>query len=445
MLCRSPLFPGSGRTVGRPDSTGSRAKTTLPMVRTLVRRAVDWALAPVGLAILLRGLLAAMRSRRPEKPRLLWGTHPIIALPYCSRAMEAAGYQSDVVAIGESHLAESAHFQHTIIFEAGNPLFSYVRHSLACYRFLAAALGSYDIFHYYFDAGLLYHTPLRRIEIPLIKVAGAKLVVFPFGSDAFVYDTLSDLLWRGALMLEYGMLGDQAGRSQERIRRVTRQADIVVGCLVHVANLPRWDILPLTCYPVDAGALAVRLPATEGVVRIAHSANHRGFKGTDFLVEAVERLRREGHDIELTIIERKGHAAALATVAETDIYVDQLNAGYALAAMEGMAQGKVVISHIDDTPHYRLFRRYSYLDECPIVPATPETIADVLRDLISRREEWPELGARMRAYCERRHSFSASAEMWEAVYDRIWRGKDVDLINFYHPVERARRTPGSLR
>jgi hypothetical protein len=35
--------------------------------------------------------------------------------------------------------------------------------------------------------------------------------------------------------------------------------------------------------------------------------------------------------------------------------------------------------------------------------------------------------------------------MWEAVYARVHRGEDVDLINFYHPLASARHSPGSQR
>jgi hypothetical protein len=84
--------------------------------------------------------------------------------------------------------------------------------------------------------------------------------------------------------------------------------------------------------------------------------------------------------------------------------VDQLVFAYALAALEGMALGKVVVSAPEDGPAYQVFRRYSYLGECPIVPATVDTIDRVLRDLIARRDEWPAIGRWSRAYVERRHS-----------------------------------------
>jgi glycosyltransferase involved in cell wall biosynthesis len=148
----------------------------------------------------------------------------------------------------------------------------------------------------------------------------------------------------------------------------------------------------------------------------------------------VERLRARGHDVQLDVIERVPNDEALRRVAECDVYVDQLVAGYAYAALEGMALGKVVISAIGDTDATRVFRRYSYLDECPIIDASVETIETVLEALIARRGEWPALGREMRAFCERRHSVRANAELWDAILRRIWNGEELNLMHLYHPL-----------
>lgn len=287
---------------------------------------------------------------------------------------------------------------------------------------------------------MLRDTLLAPLELKLLRLAGKKIVVMPYGSDAFVYDQMGDPLWRHGLMMSYPAMGNHAGRVQKRIRRMTHDADVVVGCLVHFTSLPRWDILPLTCYPVDTQRIRPFVaPQTSGPIRIAHAANHRGVKGTEFLVQAVQTLRAEGVDIHLDLIERVPNHEALERIGRADIYVDQLVMGYALAALEGLALGRVVVSPVDGLPATDLFRTYSYLDECPIVSAGQRTIEGVLRDLIARRAEWPQISARSRAFVEKRHSFAASAQMFSAILDRVWFGKPVDLINFYHPLlERAK-------
>ncbi len=384
------------------------------------------------------------RRRRTEKPRLLWGVQPIISLVNLSRAMRRAGYESDTVALYESRIYPRELFDHAPHSTARNIVVMYVQDQMRPYVFFVRALRQYDVFHFFFDGGLLVRTPYSSIELPLLRLLGKKVVLMPYGSDAFAFDAIGNPLWRGALMIEYALLGDRTEEIQRRVRRLTKHADIVVGSVVHVACLPRWDVLPVTAYPIDVDAIEPVPPAGDGPIRIVHSSNHRGAKGTDFLIAAVEELRGEGYDLELDVIERVPNTEAVARMAAADVYVDQLVFGYAMAALEAMALGKVVISGIEDSPDYTLFRRYSYLDECPIVPASPETIAQVLRDLIAERHAWESIGTESRAYVERWHSYPAAAELYGAIYRRIWAGEDVDLINFYDPLRRAAREPRPL-
>jgi glycosyltransferase involved in cell wall biosynthesis len=348
--------------------------------------------------------------------------------------MAEAGYASETVALYPSRLYAPELFDHRPYRTTGNVVLQFAGNQVRAYLFFVRALRRYDVFHYFFDGGILSPTPLARVELPLLRALGKKLVLMPYGSDAFVFDTIANPLWRGGLMIEYAQLGDRSEQIQRRLRRNTRRAHVVVGSVVHIASLPRWDVLPLTAYPIDTRPIEPVPPSLEGTVRIVHSANHRGAKGTDFLIAAVERLRAEGHDVELDLIERVTNEEALARVAAADVYVDQLLFGYAMAALEAMAFGKVVVSGIEDTPDYQLFRRYSYLDECPIVPASPETIEDVLRDLIARRADWPVISTASRDYVERRHSYAAAADLYGAIYRKVWDGEQVDLINLFHPL-----------
>jgi hypothetical protein len=408
-------------------------------LRSAARLAIDLLLLPLGAALLLFGIARhrlSGRRRRDQRPRLLWGALPIRSIVYTSAAMRRAGYRSDTVTIDLYRLTPRDLFDHCLA-PRGDPgmVAAHVVTSLKAFLFFARALVEYDLFHYFTDGGVMQRTLLARIELPLLRLCGKSVVLMAYGADAFVTDHLADLAWRHALMIEYQSLGRTPARIERRLRRNVRSADVVLGTLVHVVNLPRWDMLPLTWYPIDTDAVQPILPRNDGVVRIAHAPNHRGVKGSEFLIAAVERLRAEGVEIELRLIEGEPNARALELMREADIVVDQLVFGYALTALEGMALGKIVITGIEpDGPAYRLFRRYSYLGECPAFPASPETIEPVLRDLLSRRAEWHEIGARTRAFAERRHSFAAAQRMMDAVYRRLWRGEAVDLINWYHPV-----------
>lgn len=408
-----------------------------PPARRLGRIVVDACAAAIGVPMIVAGALAATRpgSRRrpPEKPRVLWGSQPIKALAWMAASARMAGYEGEVVVRDLFPIYPAEHFDHVVLVRNANPAVARFLDSLAAYRFFARALGRYDVFVSYFDGGVLRRTALHRWEVPLLRLLGKKVVLVPYGADAWVTDRIPNLLWRAALLVDYPDLGARAADVERDVRRGCRLAHCVLGCMVHIACLPRWDVLPLTCYPVDTHAVEPVWPSTSGPVRIVHAANHRGFKGTDFLVAAVERLRAEGHEIELDVVERTTNEDVLRRMARADVYVDQLVAGYAFAAMEAMALGKVVVSPVDGTEAARVFRRYSYLDECPVVDASPETIHDVLAGLIAGRERWPQLARATREFCERRHSFAANAAMWDAIFRRIWFGEEIDLVNLYHP------------
>ena len=67
---------------------------------------------------------------------------------------------------------------------------------------------------------------------------------------------------------------------------------------------------------VDTAAIEPVPPRTEGPVTIAHAANHRGAKGTEFIIDAVDRLRAEGEDVELVLI-RSGDVLTVYRAATT--------------------------------------------------------------------------------------------------------------------------------
>lgn len=410
------------------------------LLARIIKNLVYVLMAFFGILMVMGALFIARWQKnktKTNKPRLVWGTAPIISLSYMSQAMKLAGFESEVIVTGSSRIYQDKQFDRFInVTYSGfcGRLLGAIATQFRAYYFLARALIKFDIFHYFFDAGILQQTVLAKKELSILKLAGKKLILMPYGGDSFVFDALPNPFYRHGLLIHYPQLGDKADLIQKTIRYRTQHADCVIACLVHYLNLPRWDILPLVYYPINLENLTPIFPQMEGAIRIAHAPNHRGIKGTEFLIQAVEQLKQEGYNIILDIIENKPNHEALYIISRADILVDQLIFGYALAAIEGLALGKIVISGLQDTPEYELFRHYSYLNECPIVPASITTIYEVLKNLIAQRDRWQIIGKKSREFVERRHSFKACTDMFEAIYEKIWYGKEIDLINFYHPL-----------
>jgi glycosyltransferase involved in cell wall biosynthesis len=168
-----------------------------------------------------------------------------------------------------------------------------------------------------------------------------------------------------------------------------------------------------------------------------HAPNHRGVKGTEYILAAIDQLKAEGLPVELVLAERISNDQVRRLMQEVDILADQLILpGYGLNAIEGMASGLPVIANLEDRAATEVFRRYSFLDECPIVSAGPGTIAEVLRVLVANRSLRTELGIAGRAYVEKYHSYATAQYLFGSIY-RKFAGEDVDLMNLYHPLKSA--------
>ncbi len=79
-----------------------------------------------------------------------------------------------------------------------------------------------------------------------------------------------------------------------------------------------------------ANAIAARYPEANvnRPLRVVHAANHRFFKGTRYLLDAIERLRGEGVEIELVLVEKKSNDDALELYRTADVVFDQCVSGF---------------------------------------------------------------------------------------------------------------------
>jgi glycosyltransferase involved in cell wall biosynthesis len=181
-----------------------------------------------------------------------------------------------------------------------------------------------------------------------------------------------------------------------------------------------------------------------GLVKVLHAPNHRGFKGTEFIVDAVERLRAEGLQVELILVEKIPNEQVRKLMQEVDILADQcIMTGYAINSMEGMASGLPVLANHEQEFYMRVFRRYGFLDECPILSTSPENIDENIRILVTQPELRRTLGQAGRAFVEKYHSFATAQYLFGSIYSKILDGKEIDLMNLFHPLksEYNKRSP----
>lgn len=376
------------------------------------------------------------------KRKLIWGPVPIINNKYWSAAMKQAGWDS--ITLMETYYKTYRRSDFDLYYE---DLVSGIKpQSLA--RMLAPLLAHLyiarhaGVMHIPLSGGPLGNTPIWKLEAFLYGLAGVRTVALPFGGDAYLYSRISDLTVRHALLLSYPEAGRRENRVEKRVRYWIRHADIVVVGFTP-DGIGRWDVTPgnKLCIDIDAWMAKAEYSQSDGKsgkVRVLHAPNHRGVKGTEFLLQAVDVLREEGLSIELLVVEGKQNEEVRALMQQVDILADQfLLQGYGLAAIEGMASGLPVMSNLQSEAYTRLFRRHSFLDECPILAVSPETLIRDLRSLVQKPALRRALGQAGRAYVEKYHSFAASQHLFGAIYAKLLDGKEVDLMNLFHPLKSA--------
>ena len=278
------------------------------------------------------------------------------------------------------------------------------------------------MFFAYFDGGYLAGTALRSLECPLLRVAGKKLVLFPYGGDIAVVGELG--VAEEALLRDYPELVATSEAKRRRVLHLCRWADLVVRNYQY-GFLPRFDVVWPTQIAIDTDQWA---PATEqpnskeppDEVVVVHAPNHRHIKGTQHLINAVENLRAEGVRVKLDLLERRPNAEVRQAMRSADIVADQFIAGYALFAIEGMSAGKPVMSALSWMPSE--VRWSPGLSRCPIVDTDLDNLEANLRALVVDRDRRDDLGRAGREFVREYHSYEAVGRTWRTLIDHLWSG-----------------------
>lgn len=343
---------------------------------------------------------------------MLWGPVPIVNIVYSAAADRLYGYRSESVVYDVFPINVRERFDHSFDRARRVPVLG----RLVPYGAFVWAGLRYDVYGFFFDGGLLGTTPLWRAELALLRLARKAIVVYPYGSDARLPSTTRTLgPWHAYTDVPVGGEDRDEDDVRAHLHAFGRWANVMLGCADLVLDLPRLD--GVLRYPFDATDWQPRPEVDDGVVTIVHAPNHRVYKGTRFLVSAVEALQAEGLPVRLELVEGVRTDVARETYAFADIIADQFLIGaYALFAIEGMALGKPVVCFLND--RFRPF--HPEWDECPIVSANPDTLLDELRALVTDQALRRRLGERGPEYVRRYHSLESVGADLDSSYRRIW-------------------------
>lgn len=288
-------------------------------------------------------VVAGIVTRPFTAKEIIWGVDPLINVKYWARAFAKKGIPSK--SLVTHRYSNSSPDDFDILYDDLIPgpfkHSKFLRDRVGAYFACAYVLSHASVFHGFFTGGPLGKTMFADLEPLLFKILGIKTVITPYGSDAYIYSNVSNISTRHVLLHDYPASGRDERKIRRQVDRWNRHADVViVGIMIDGAA--RWDcpaVSPISI-DVDQWVPVETYSSADGgefPVRIIHTPNHRSFKGTEYLISAISRLKAAGLKVELDLVEGVSNKEVRERIRGADILVEQIVCpGYAVSAMEGM-------------------------------------------------------------------------------------------------------------
>jgi glycosyltransferase involved in cell wall biosynthesis len=234
-------------------------------------------------------------------------------------------------------------------------------------------------------------------------------------------------------VLEGGMSFFRDGRDVKKLRAAGKH--IVsnyhgLDLRMRGAIKPVWDVTGLhtTCefdlfqrypeleylfLPFDTSLVPAANPSGDKV-KVCHAPRIRSVKGTDRIVEVVEKLS-ETLPVKMVLIENMSHSEALRLKSECHIAIDQIasgDMGYGVNSLESLAMGICTVTNLSVA--YRTF-----IPDHPFVLAESHNLEDVLRRLILDEQLRGRHAASGPGWIRKTHHWKTVAEQMHTRYREL--------------------------
>ena len=373
---------------------------------------------------------------------------------YLSRALREMGWKADLINWDlNPHAQINYHGEDfKINYNSQNDIINYL-------MFYYKSIKKYDVFHFANKGGLQFGEPLRAwlktifneegLEIRFLKALGKKIVYSNNGcldgvsQSAFSRwgpdNVCSICRWQDVPSvcsdkenLDWGKFRNQVTDFQCTLggNRVDYNDDS------RVHEVPEFYCLdPEIWNPNLKIPENYKIPNTSpNTIRLYHAVGNQkdrtrkdgvNIKSTHVYLPLIEQLRENGYALEVISPQNIPNKEVRFLQAQADIFLDMLTYGwFGATAREAMMLGKPVICFLRAEWLESARREIpEYIEELPIVSATPHTVQEKLCELINNKEKRLELGRRSREFAVKWHSAKAGARRLDQIYRNLLRLK----------------------
>jgi len=353
--------------------------------------------------------------------RILHGPIPLVGLPWAfSRAQRKLGHTSDYLIFDSSTSGwllegwdRDLRLSAPLIKGRSCGINFAFRH-LKVAKFLLECIRKYDVFHFYSGwslfPGLSNGVPFfpRYKDLPILKRLGKKIVFYHAGCrDSKLRSKFSKNIPSLCEVCKTGMTGgcnDQLTTAQCLMER--KHGHRIVTGFPDMSDFDRESVYVPAAVDLDLWSPSENREKTSSqvlrVLQVTGNIETRGdIKGVQYTMEAVKRLKDEGHQIDLTFVDNVPVRSMPSIIEKADIVVDNLLFGwYGLTAIEAMALRKPVIAFLRQPWLKFHSERFS---RPPIIQSRPDELHSVMKQAIMNGD-LEEIGLEGRRYVEKVHN-----------------------------------------
>jgi glycosyltransferase involved in cell wall biosynthesis len=240
--------------------------------------------------------------------------------------------------------------------------------------------GDFDLFHLH-DAGIFP----QNVDIPLFFKRQGKVVVH----------------WHGSKL--------RTGFRKKAFGSRCADAEIVsTPDLLEFAPEATW--IP-NCIPWHG---LEKINRNDEKILIGHAPTNRKLKGTEYFIEAMDKLKTEYPNVDYLLIENKPHMEALRLLQTCDIVVDSVGLGW-YGVLTNEVQQMGIPCCLTIKPELEQFIK----EPSGIVNVSPENLKQKLEELILDEPLRSRLGKNGKEYVNRVHNSEEIVKRIQTIYDNI--------------------------